>query len=96
MVYTKENYDHKRAEIIVEGAIFGGAPVTVKLTLDDEDSPNSAGIVVDAIRATKVLAENRMYTEASRAASFLMKAPPEQYSDEKAASLFREILRITT
>lgn len=96
MVYAERNYDHKRAEIIVEGTIFGGAPVSVKLTLDDEDSPNSAGIVVDAIRAAKVLSENHMYTDAADVSSFLMKAPPQQYSDEEAAFLFRKILGITT
>jgi len=92
MVFTQQNYDHKRAEIKVNGEIFGGAPVSIKVTLDDEDSPNSAGVVVDAIRATKVLSDKRNYAEASNISSFLMKAPPKQFSEEKAALIFNQIV----
>jgi len=92
MLYREENYDHKQAKIEIKGTIFGGVPVSIKLTLDDEDSPNSAGIVVEAILASKLLIEKKRYSKAQYISSFLMKAAPVQFSDEKAYQIFEEIL----
>jgi len=92
MIYTEQNYDHKKADIRIEGQIFGGVPVSLQVTLEDEDSPNSGGVVVDAIRAAKLLTERGKQHEATALCSFLMKAPPRQCSDEEALAQFRKIL----
>lgn len=90
MIYTEENYDHKRAEISLKGHIFGASSVTIRVQLDDEDSPNSSGVVVDAIRSARLLAEANMPHKAAGLSSFLMKAPPQQSSDEKALLMFEQ------
>lgn len=92
MVYTEKNYDHKQAKIKIEGEMFGHIPVSIDLTLEDEDSPNSGGVVMDAIRATKLLVENNKVKEAGILCSFLMKSPLQQFTDAEAFSKFREII----
>ena len=92
MIYTEKNYDHKQAKIKVEGEMFGHIPVSVDLTLEDEDSPNSAGVVMDAIRITKLLVENNKSKDAKIACSFLMKSPPQQFPDAEALNKFHEII----
>jgi myo-inositol-1-phosphate synthase len=92
MVYVEANYDHKCAEITLEGRIFGGARMTVKVILNDEDSPNSAGIVVDAIRTAKLLTEVGLAAKASEVCTCFMKAPPKQLPEEEALLLFRHII----
>jgi len=92
MRYVEENYDHKQAKIKITGMIFGHIPVSVNLTLEDEDSPNSAGVVIDAIRATKVLMDRKAVDEADKLSPFLMKSPATQYSDSEAINLFNEVI----
>ncbi len=94
MEYTEKNYDHKRASIKIEGELFGRAPVSIEVNLEDEDSPNSAGVVVDAIRGAKCLVENKRAFDASSLCSFLMKSPQKQLTDEKALTKFHEALGI--
>jgi len=93
MVYTAENFDHKMAEITLKGTAFGGAPVSLRLVLDDEDSPNSAGVVVDAIRAARLLKDARMCDRAADISSCLMKASPRYMSEEESLTLFDSIVR---
>jgi myo-inositol-1-phosphate synthase len=93
MVYTEKNYDHKQATIKIEGQIYGHIPVSMNFTLEDEDSPNSAGVVVDAIRLVKVLVENGKQKEANIVSSFLMKAPPHQIIHEiEALDTLQELI----
>jgi myo-inositol-1-phosphate synthase len=92
MVYTEENYNHKQAKIKIEGRIFGHIPISIDLTLEDEDSPNSAGVVIDAIRAAKLLVDNKKVNEADTLCSFLMKSPPKQLLDSKALCKFDKII----
>jgi myo-inositol-1-phosphate synthase len=76
--------DRKWAYVRLEGLGFGGAPLNAELKLEVWDSPNSAGVVVDAIRCAK-LALDRGESGALRAVSaYLMKSPPEQSDDDKA------------
>src|SRR5438477_3856658 len=76
--------DRKWAHIRLEGRGFGDQPINVELKLEVWDSPNSAGVVIDAIRACK-LALDRGLKGALRAPSaYLMKSPPEQWSDDVA------------
>lgn len=92
MIYTKENYDHKQAKMKIEGEMFGNIPVSIDLTLEDEDSPNSGGVVIDAIRAAKLLMENKRPQDAKILCSFLMKSPPQQFTDEEALKRFDELI----
>ncbi|MGH7277194.1 MAG: inositol-3-phosphate synthase [Candidatus Rokuibacteriota bacterium] len=76
--------DRKWAHIRLEGRGFGDQPITVELKLEVWDSPNSAGVVIDAIRLCR-LALDRGLKGALRAPSaYLMKSPPEQWSDDVA------------
>ncbi len=92
MVYTEKNYDHKRASLFIMGEMFGKAPASLHVILDDEDSPNSGGVVVDAIRATRVLVEKNIIEKAPDLGASLMKAPLKQLSEEEAYNRFSEIL----
>ncbi|MBI2278807.1 MAG: inositol-3-phosphate synthase [Candidatus Brennerbacteria bacterium] len=96
MIYTEKNYDHKQAKIKITGEIWGHIPISIDLALEDEDSPNSAGVVIDAIRAAKALIDNGEHAKAGEACSFLMKSPPVQYSDEKALERFRKVIGLAT
>lgn len=93
MVYTEKNYDHKQAKIKVEGEMFGRAPVSIDLTLEDEDSPNSGGVVIDAIRAAKLLVDCKKVIGAKTLCAFLMKSPPQQMTDSDARAKFQEIIK---
>ena len=76
--------DRKWAHIRLEGRGFGDQPITVELKLEVWDSPNSAGVVIDAIRCCKV-ALDRGYKGALAAPSaYLMKSPPEQWPEDVA------------
>jgi myo-inositol-1-phosphate synthase len=76
--------DRKWAYIRMEGSSFGNAPLNVELKLEVWDSPNSAGIVIDAVRLAK-LALNKGISGALEAPSaYLMKAPPKQIEDAEA------------
>jgi len=92
MIFTEKNYDHKKAEILVSGEVFGRVPVSISVTLEDEDSPNSAGVVVDAIRAARVLRETDQISRAPDVAASLMKAPSVQLSEAVACARFRKIV----
>ncbi|MCX6768110.1 MAG: inositol-3-phosphate synthase [Candidatus Micrarchaeota archaeon] len=92
MIYTEKNYDHKKARIKIDGEIFGHVPVSIDLTLEDEDSPNSGGVVNDAIRAARLLTENGKPHLAKDLCAFLFKAPPEQLPDSEALQKFRKTI----
>ena len=93
MIYTEKNYDHKRAKIRIEGKMFGHIPVSIDLTLEDEDSPNSAGVVIDAIRATKTLMDKGNVVDAPLISTFLMKAALVQVSDSDALAKFDDLIK---
>jgi myo-inositol-1-phosphate synthase len=76
--------DRKWAYIRMEGSSFGDVPLNVELKLEVWDSPNSAGIVIDAVRMAK-LALNRGVSGALEGPSaYLMKSPPRQIQDDDA------------
>ncbi|ACG78501.1 myo-inositol-1-phosphate synthase [Phenylobacterium zucineum HLK1] len=76
--------DRKWAHIRVEGTTFGGAPLNVELKLEVWDSPNSAGIVIDAVRCAKLGLDRRLGGPLLGPSSYFMKSPPEQYTDNEA------------
>jgi myo-inositol-1-phosphate synthase len=85
--------DRKWAHIRLEGESFGGVPLNMELKLEVWDSPNSAGIVIDAVRLCK-LALNRGIAGALEGPSaYLMKSPPEQVPDSIARDRTEEFIR---
>lgn len=92
MLYTPENYDHKRARIKIDGEGFGHAPISIDLTLEDEDSPNSAGIVIDAIRAAHYLVMQGRPGDAQILCAALMKSPPIKLGEAEAAAEFDRVI----
>ena len=76
--------DRKWAHIRMEGRGFGDQPINVELKLEVWDSPNSAGVVIDAIRCCKVAMDRGLKGALLAPCAFLMKSPPEQWSDETA------------
>ena len=76
--------DRKWAYIRMEGRTFGDVPLNVELKLEVVDSPNSAGIVIDAVRCVKLALDRGISGALYGPASYFMKSPPEQYSDADA------------
>jgi myo-inositol-1-phosphate synthase len=73
--------DRKWAYIRIEGTGFGGAPLALELKLEVWDSPNSAGVVIDAIRCAKIGLERGLAGPLDAPSSAFMKSPPQQLSD---------------
>jgi len=76
--------DRKIAYIRLEGTAFGGAPLNVELKLEVWDSPNSAGIVIDAVRCAKLGLDRGEAGALVGPSSYFMKSPPEQFCDHEA------------
>src|SRR5918996_1388372 len=76
--------DRKWAYIRMEGSAFGNVPLNVELKLEVWDSPNSAGIVIDAVRLAKLALNNGVSGALEGPSSYLMKSPPKQIQDDDA------------
>jgi len=76
--------DRKWAFIRLEGRNFGDVPLTVELKLEVHDSPNSAGVIIDAVRLAKVAADRGQGGPVLPACQYLMKSPPSQVHDDVA------------
>jgi myo-inositol-1-phosphate synthase len=76
--------DRKWAYIRMEGRTFGDVPLNVELKLEVVDSPNSAGIVIDAVRCAKLALDRGISGALFDPSSYFMKSPPAQYSDAEA------------
>ena len=76
--------DRKWAHIRLEGRGFGDQPISVELKLEVWDSPNSAGVVIDAIRCCKIALDRGIKGALLAPSAYLMKSPPEQWADEDA------------
>jgi myo-inositol-1-phosphate synthase len=76
--------DSKWAYIRMEGSSFGDAPLNVELKLEVWDSPNSAGIVIDAVRLAKLALNNGISGALEAPSAYLMKSPPKQIRDDEA------------
>jgi myo-inositol-1-phosphate synthase len=88
--------DRKWAYIRIEGTGFGGAPVSMELKLEVWDSPNSAGVVIDAIRCAKLGLERGLAGPLDAPSSAFMKSPPEQLSDWVAHERLKAFVAGTT
>jgi myo-inositol-1-phosphate synthase len=84
--------DRKWAHIRLEGSEFGNVPVTVELKLEVWDSPNSAGIVIDAIRCARVAMDRGISGPLIGPSAYFMKSPPVQFSDEAAREMVEEFI----
>jgi myo-inositol-1-phosphate synthase len=76
--------DRKWAHIRLEGKAFGDVPLTAELKLEVWDSPNSAGVVIDAVRLIKLALNNGISGQLDAASSYLMKSPHSQRPDDEA------------
>jgi myo-inositol-1-phosphate synthase len=76
--------DRKWAYIRLEGRGFGDVPLSAELKLEVWDSPNSAGVIIDALRAAKIAKDRGIGGPILSASSYFMKSPPVQYSDHEA------------
>ena len=87
--------DKKLAFVRLEGHGFGNAPTSLEYKLEVWDSPNSAGVVIDAIRAAKVALDAGLGGPLIAASAYLMKSPPEQLPDPVARAQFDEWIAAT-
>jgi myo-inositol-1-phosphate synthase len=85
--------DRKWAHIRLEGSGFGDQPITLELKLEVWDSPNSAGVVIDAIRCCKIAMDRGLKGALPAPSAYLMKSPPEQWSDELARTRLEQFIR---
>jgi myo-inositol-1-phosphate synthase len=79
--------DRKWAQIRLEGQAFGDVPLNIELKLEVWDSPNSAGIVIDAIRCAKLAMDRGVAGPLIGPSAYFMKSPPVQFSDEAAREM---------
>ncbi len=90
--YVPWLHDRKWAYIRLEGRSFGDVPLNVELKLEVHDSPNSAGIVIDAVRCAKLALDRGIGGALEGPSSYFMKSPPVQYSDNDARRLVEEFI----
>src|SRR5947207_7204871 len=90
--YVPWLHDRKWAFIRLEGRSFGDVPLNVELKLEVHDSPNSAGIVIDAVRCCKLALARGIGGALEGPSSYFMKSPPVQYSDAEARGLVEEFI----
>jgi myo-inositol-1-phosphate synthase len=79
--------DTKIAFIRLEGSGFAGSPVKLEIRLEVEDSPNSAGVVIDAVRCAGLAKSRGLGGSIDAACAYLMKSPPRQMTDDQARQL---------
>jgi len=84
--------DNKIGFIRMEGKLFGDIPMNLELRLSVEDSPNSGGVVIDAIRCCKLALERGKGGILYSASSYFMKHPPKQYTDDEAYRMTEEFI----
>jgi myo-inositol-1-phosphate synthase len=74
--------DRKMAYVRLEGRAFGDVPLSLEYKLEVWDSPNSAGVIIDAVRAAKIALDRGLAGPVVSASSYFMKSPPEQFGDD--------------
>jgi myo-inositol-1-phosphate synthase len=84
--------DRKWAFVRLEGRNFGDIPLSLEYKLEVWDSPNSAGIIIDAIRAAKIAKDRGIGGPILSASSYFMKSPPVQYTDEQAKQAVEDFI----
>jgi myo-inositol-1-phosphate synthase len=84
--------DRKWAYIRMEGTTFGNVPLNVELKLEVWDSPNSAGVVIDAVRCAKLALDRGIGGQLAGPSAYFMKTPAKQYTDDQARLMVEEFI----
>jgi len=84
--------DRKFAFVRLEGKTFGDVPLNLEYKLEVWDSPNSAGVIIDAIRAAKIAKDRGIGGPIISASSYFMKSPPEQFGDDVCRDLVEKFI----
>lgn len=84
--------DNKVCFLRIEGSLFADVPMNLELRLSVEDSPNSAGVVIDAIRCCKLALDRKIGGVLVSPSSYFMKHPIRQFSDEEARAMVEEFI----
>jgi myo-inositol-1-phosphate synthase len=90
--YVAWQKDNKVCFLRMEGELFGGVPMNLELRLSVEDSPNSAGVAVDAIRCAKLALDRGVGGPLLSPSAYLMKHPPKQFTDDEAYRMTEEFI----
>jgi len=85
--------DNKICHLRIDFRLFGDVPACVDLKLSVEDSPNSAGVVVDAIRVAKTALDRKIGGPILHASAYFMKHPPQQMREQEARRQLEEFIR---
>jgi myo-inositol-1-phosphate synthase len=85
--------DRKFAYVRLEGRSFGDVPLNLEYKLEVWDSPNSAGVIIDAVRAAKIAKDRGVGGPITSASSYFMKSPPEQFGDDICRDLVEKFIR---
>ncbi len=85
--------DRKWCYIRMEGTTFGNVPLNLELKLEVWDSPNSAGVVIDAVRACKIALDRGISGALKGPSAYFMKSPPVQYSDDEARNMVERYIK---
>lgn len=94
--YVPWQKDNKICYLRMEGRLFGDIPMNLELRLSVEDSPNSAACVIDAIRCCKLALNNNIKGPLKEVSAYLMKHPPQQYTDNQAHTLINQFIQKNT
>ena len=84
--------DRKWAYVRLEGRAFGDVPLNLEYKLEVWDSPNSAGVIIDAVRAAKIAKDRGIGGPVVPASAYLMKSPPQQLPDDVARTQLEEFI----
>ena len=84
--------DRKWAYIRMEGTTFGNVPLNIECKLEVWDSPNSAGVVIDAVRCCKLALDNNLSGALIEPSAYFKKSPPVQYTDDQARQMTEEFI----
>lgn len=90
--YVEWLSDRKWAYIRMEGTTFGDVPLNIEMKMEVWDSPNSAGVVIDAVRCCKLALDNGVAGPLLEPSSYFKKSPPVQYTDDEARRLTEEFI----
>lgn len=85
--------DRKFCHVRMEGQTFGDVPLNLEMKLEVWDSPNSAGVVIDAVRCAKLALEHKLSGSLIEPSSYFMKSPMVQYPDAQAREMTERFIK---
>ena len=91
--YVPWQNDNKVCFIRMEGRLFGNVPMNLEMRLSVEDSPNSAGVAIDAIRCAKLALDSGLAGVLEGPAAYFCKHPPRQFTDDEAYQMIEAFIR---